>query len=107
MRIVFSGAHREHVTCVINPSRIRLDGEDARPADADAESNLFHGTVTRLEMTEGGRALVRIAGDLTFRAVVPLAEIEEKRIALSRRVLVRFAPEAVELIGTPLSDNNA
>ena len=52
-------------------------------------------------MTEGGRVLVRIAGALTFRAVCPLAEIEEKRIALSRPVLLRFAPQDVELIGTP------
>lgn len=125
IRIVFTGARRGHVTCVINPAKIRLEGEaltrdfDTRlsaaetdpqkksgaPAADPASVNVFRGVVSRLEMTEGGQALIRIAGDLTFRAVCPLTEVEEKRIALSRPVLVRFDPQDVELIGTPPAEN--
>jgi len=105
IRIVFAGARRGHVTCVINPARIRIEGEVAYRAGTDDGTNVFRGTVSRLEMTEGGQALVRIAGDLTFRAVCPLAEVEEKRIALSRPVLVRFDPQDVELIGAPPAEN--
>ena len=108
VRIAFPGTRRGHVTCVIDPDRIQLEREDGGTAavlasapDRDSKTNVFRGTVSRLEMTEGGRVLVRIAGDLTFRAVCPLAEIEEKRIALSRSVLLRFDPQDVELIGTP------
>ena len=103
-RILFSGAHRGHVTCVINPARIRIDRPGSGP---ETGANVFSGTVTRLEMTEGGRVLARISGDLTFRAVLPLAEVEEKRIALASSVLIRFAPEAVELIGPSTPENTA
>jgi tungstate transport system ATP-binding protein len=106
-RIVFPGARRGHVTCVINPSRIRIDGEAEGPSPGTDGANAYRGTVSRLEIIEGGRALVRIAGELTFRAIVSLAEIESKKISLSRPVLVRFDAEAVELIGTPPSDQNA
>jgi hypothetical protein len=98
MRIVFAGAHSGHVTCVINPERIRLlsAGEHA----AGQGPNVFEGRVTRLEMTEADKALVRVSGGLTFRVTVPLSELEARPVSLSRPVLIKFEPEAVELIGS-------
>ncbi len=105
IRIFFPGERRGHVTCVINPARILIEPGEGRAA-GEGGTNVFPGKVSRLEMTENGRVLARIAGDLTFRAVLTLAEAEEKRIALSRPVLVRFEPRDVELIGTPETKNN-
>lgn len=97
-RIVFEGARKGHVTCVINPERIRLFAADD-PA-AGERPNVFKGRVTRLELTEADRALVRVSGGLTFRVTVPLPEIAAQAVSLSRPVLIRFEPEAVELIGS-------
>ena len=104
-RIVFAGKHSGHVTCVIDPAKIRIDRPGGTPV-SEAGVNSFAGTVTRLEMTEGG-VLVRVSGDLTFRAILPLAEVQEKRIALAGPVLIRFAPEAVEIIAASLPENTA
>jgi tungstate transport system ATP-binding protein len=101
-RIVFPGAHAGRVTCVIDPASIRLLAASEEPAGAP---NIFRGVVTRLEMTEDGRALVRVRGDLMFRAVLPLAEVAARDISLSRPVLVRFEPEAVGLVGSPPPGN--
>jgi tungstate transport system ATP-binding protein len=98
IRIVFEGARIGHVTCVINPEKIRLFA--AGDPRAGGRPNVFPGRVTRLEMTEADTALVRVSCGLTFRATVPLAEIEARGVFLSRPVLVRFGPEAVELIGS-------
>jgi tungstate transport system ATP-binding protein len=106
-RLVFSGTRTGHVTCIIDPGRIRIGPvrpEGAADRGDPAGDNVFTGTVTRLEMTEGGRVLVRIAGELTFRAVLSLGDLERKGIALSHPVLVRFAPEAVELVEPPPSE---
>jgi len=98
MRIIFAGSHSGHVTCVINPERIRLFSA-GEPAAAQGP-NVFEGRVTRLEMTEADKALVRVSGGLTFRVTVPLAELEARTVSLSRPVLIKFEPEAVELIGS-------
>jgi tungstate transport system ATP-binding protein len=98
IRIVFEGARTGHVTCVINPEKIRLFAA-GDPAAGDGP-NVFSGRVTRLEMTEADLALVRVSGGLTFRVTVPLAEVESHGVSLSRPVLVRFGPEDVELIGS-------
>jgi tungstate transport system ATP-binding protein len=98
MQIVFSGSHTGHVTCVINPQRIRLFAADD-PAGREGP-NVFEGRVTRLEMTEGDKALVRVSGGLTFRVTIPLTEVESRAVSLSRPVLIKFEPEAVELIGS-------
>jgi len=96
-RIVFPGSRTGHITCVINPEDIRLFS----PGDPAAGEgpNVFEGRVTRLEMTEADKALVRISGGLTFRASVPLSEIEAKALSLSRHVLVKYEAEAVKIIG--------
>jgi tungstate transport system ATP-binding protein len=97
-RIIFAGARTGHVTCVINPEKIRLLAADD---DAAGEGpNAFKGRVTRLELTEGDRALVRVSCGLTFRVTVPLSEIEAQAVSLSRPVLIKFDPEAVDLIGS-------
>ena len=97
LRIVFAGSRTGHITCVINPEDIRLFAADD-PAAGEGP-NIFEGRVTRLEMTEADKALVRVSGVLTFRATVPLSEIEAKAISLSRHVLVKYEAEAVKIIG--------
>jgi energy-coupling factor transporter ATP-binding protein EcfA2 len=97
-RISFPGIIRGHITCVIDPSAIELSSpSDAVEADGP---NTFRGRVTRLETTEADLALVRVGGDLTFRVTLPLREVESRGIYLSRPVLIKFRPEAVEIIGT-------
>jgi tungstate transport system ATP-binding protein len=98
-RVVFPGAVRGHVTCVINPADIELFGADS-PAAAMDGPNIFRGRVTRLETTEVESALVRVSGELTFRVTLPLREVEARGISLSRPVLLKFKPEAVEIIGS-------
>jgi tungstate transport system ATP-binding protein len=102
-RIVFPGAFMGHVTCVINPADIELFGADDPRVAADGP-NVFSGRVTRLETTEADLALVRVSGDLTFRVTLPLREVEARRISLSRPVLIKFKPEAVEIIGSEPSE---
>ncbi len=97
-RIVFPGVVRGHVTCVIDPATIELS-EPASGGGADGP-NAFLGRVTRLETTEADLALVRVAGELTFRVTLPLREVEGRGISLSRPVLLKFEPEAVEIIGS-------
>jgi len=98
-RIVFPGVHRGHMTCLINPDSIRVSKDDS-PEPASVP-NLFSGNVTRLETTEEGLALVRVQGDLTFRATVPLEELRRLGVSLSQNVLVRFSPEAVQIVRGP------
>jgi tungstate transport system ATP-binding protein len=98
-RIVFPGAVSGHITCVINPADIGLFAAGDAAAAGNGP-NVFSGCVTRLETTEADLALVRVTGDLTFRVTVPLSEIEARGISLSRKVLLKFAPEAVEIIGS-------
>jgi tungstate transport system ATP-binding protein len=97
-RIVFPGLVRGRVTCVIDPAAIELSS----PAGGRAAEgpNLFLGRVTRLETTEADLALVRVGGDLTFRVKLPLREVESRGISLSRPVLIKFEPSAVEIIGS-------
>jgi tungstate transport system ATP-binding protein len=97
-RIVFPGAVGGHVTCVIDPAAIDL--RPAGTADEGDVPNVFRGRVTRLETTEADMALVRTSGDLTFRVILPLREVEARGIFLSRAVLIKFKPEAVEIIGS-------
>ncbi len=103
-RIVFPGARTGHVMCVIDPSSIRLFA--AGDSQAASGPNVFSGRVTRLEVTESDRALVRVGGGLTFRVELPLAEVEERGIFLSRPVLIKFAPEAVELVESAPQGNS-
>jgi tungstate transport system ATP-binding protein len=104
-RIVFPGAKRGHVTCVIDPAAIRVE-----PAEAGAPlpigTNVFRGRVTRMETTDPETALVRTSGELVFRASVPVGDLEAGRISLSREVLLRFEPESVEIVGDrPAADD--
>ena len=104
VRIVFPGRASGHVTCVIDPAAIRLTaaggpggaGGAAAPADGP---NVFAGRVTRLEMTGTETALVRVAGDLVFRAVLPVAELGRRGVSLSRDVLIEFDPGSVATVG--------
>ena len=96
-RIVFPGTAAGHVTCVIDPAAIALEAAGA--GDAAAGPNVFRGRVARLETVEAGRALIRVAGDLSFRVSLPLAEVQARDISLSRPVLIRFRPEAVAIVG--------
>jgi tungstate transport system ATP-binding protein len=98
IQIVFEGVHTGHVTCVINPEKIRLFAVADRAAGEGP--NIFEGRVTRLEMTEADLALVRVSGALTFRVTVPIREIETCGVSLSRPVLIRFGTESVEIIGS-------
>ena len=96
VRISFSGALTGHLTCVVSPQKIEIF-----PIQEKAKlsgSNLFSGQVTGLEMAEHGLALVWVSGDLNFRVNLPVDEINKKNIALSGQILVRFSPEAVEVI---------
>ncbi len=95
VRIFFSGAHRGHLTCLINPDSIQILPAEKR--DPGQTPNLVAGRVTRLETTEEDMALVRVAGDLVFRATVPLGELRRLGISLSQNVLLRFSPDAVEV----------
>jgi tungstate transport system ATP-binding protein len=97
-RIIFPGTVTGHITCVINPARIRLSS--AGDTAASRGPNIFSGRVTRLETTEADSALVRVSGDLTFRVTIPLGEVESRGISLYRSVLIKFEPEAVEIIGS-------
>lgn len=98
VRIVFPGETHGHVTCTINPADIRLSAAGEAPGQAPGP-NVFGGRVTRMEVTVAATALVRVTGDLTFRATLPVAELEAKGISLSRDVLLRFEPESVAIIG--------
>jgi len=102
-RIVFPGSVSGHITCVINPADIRISGAGHQAAGVPGKDT-FSGRVTRLEMTENDTALVRVSGDLTFRVTVPVQEIEARAISLSRNVLIKFEPEAVEIIGSEPSE---
>lgn len=95
-RIVFPGKYNSHVTCVISPEKI--EALSVNESQKIYGQNQFSGTVSRLEMAENNRALVRVSGDLNFRLNLSLQEIEQKKIALSRKILLRFPPEAVEVI---------
>jgi len=96
-RIFFPGIVRGHITCVIDPSAVDL----SIPPDGVTDGpNTFRGRVTRLETTEADLALVRVGGDLTFRATLSLREVERRGIYLSRPVLIKFEPAAVEIIGS-------
>jgi tungstate transport system ATP-binding protein len=97
-RIVFSGFRPGHVICVIDPAAIRVSAAAGGP-DASRGANVFRGRVTRLETTEAATALVRISGDLVFRATLPVRELEARGVSLSKEVLLRFEPEAVEVVG--------
>jgi tungstate transport system ATP-binding protein len=102
LRIVFPGAVAGHVTCVIDPAAIRVSA--GGPAAAPTGPNVFGGRVTRMETTDRATALVRISGDLVFRAALPVRELEGGGISLSREVLLRFEPESVEVIGERPAD---
>jgi tungstate transport system ATP-binding protein len=98
LRIVFPGQIRGHVTCVIDPAAIRLSaaGEGLAPPPGP---NVFRGRVTRMETTDEATALVRVSGEVVFRAAVPLPEIEAGGISLSREVLLTFEPGSVKVAG--------
>jgi len=98
VRIVFPGRASGHVTCVIDPAAIRLSAPGAPDAPIDGP-NVFAGRVTRLEMTEAATALVRVSGDLVFRAALPVAELERRGVSLSKDVLIKFDPGSVAVVG--------
>jgi len=98
VRIVFAGEARGHVTCVIDPSEIRLVAADGG-APLPSGPNVFRGRVSRMETTDPDTALVRTSGDLVFRATLPLRALEAGRISLSREVLLTFDPGSVRVVG--------
>jgi len=103
VRIVFPGVTTGHVTCVIDPAAIRvLPGGEA--ASAPPGPNVFGGRVTRMETTDAATALVRVSGDLVFRAALPVRELEAGRVSLSREVLLRFDLKSVEVVGKRPAD---
>jgi tungstate transport system ATP-binding protein len=103
VRIVFPGATAGHATCVIDPADIRVlpaaDGQ-APPAGP----NVFRGRVTRMETTDAATALVRVSGDLVFRATLPVRELEARGVSLSGEVLLRFEPESVKVVSERPAD---
>jgi len=102
-RIVFAGVRRGHVTCVIDPAAIRVTAAAGGP-DAAGGANVFRGRVTRMETTDAATALVRVSGDLVLRAALPVRELEARGVSLSGEVLLRFEPEAVEIVGERPAD---
>lgn len=97
VRIVCAAPVAGHATCVIDPADIRLmPAVDGGP-DLSGP-NVFRGRVTRMETIGEATALVRISGDLVFRAVVPLAEMRRLGVSLSGEVLLRFEPSSVALV---------
>jgi len=98
VRIVFPGEARGHVTCVIDPSEIRLVAADEGGA-LPPGPNVFRGRVSRMETTDPDTALVRTSGDLVFRATLPIHALETGRISLSRNVLLTFEPGSVRVVG--------
>lgn len=103
VRIVFPGARRGHVTCVIDPAAIRVLPASAGPPP-DAGPNVFRGRVTRMETTDAATALVRTSGELVLRAALPVRDLEAGGVSLYREVLLRFDPEAVEIVGDRPAD---
>ena len=103
VRIVFPGAARGHVTCVIDPAAIRIvpRGGDAAPP---AGPNVFRGRVSRMETTDPSTALVRISGEVVFRASLPLSGLGAAGISLSREVLLTFEPDSVRIVGERPAD---
>ncbi len=97
VRIVFAGETAGHATCVIDPADIRLQPAGDGPAPPPGP-NVFRGRVTRMETTGAATALVRVSGDLVFRAVVPVGELERLGVSLSKEVLLRFGPESVAVV---------
>lgn len=95
-KIVFPGNHDGYVTCAISPHKIKV----LEPGLNEKHSgyNRFAGTVTRLEMAENNLALIRVSGELNFRINMEMQELGKKNVALSRQILVLFAPEAVEVV---------
>ena len=96
LKIIFPGNYSGHLTCVISPNKIEVLATELNGKLSDV--NTFSGTVSRLEMAENNMALIRVSGDLNLRINLPMQELDKKNVALSRQILVRFAPEAVELI---------
>jgi tungstate transport system ATP-binding protein len=101
VRIVFAGRAEGHVTCVIDPSAIRLEtapgGGAGRPEGSGP--NVFRGRVSRMETTDAATALVRASGELVFRALLPLRDLEARGISLSSEVLLTFEPGSVRVVG--------
>lgn len=96
-RLVFPGVFTGHVTCLIDPAEIILSTQDESP-ESTAEPNVFRGWIVRMDLIGPDRALVRVSGALTFRAIVPTAELEAGGISLSREVLLKFVPDSVKVI---------
>jgi tungstate transport system ATP-binding protein len=104
VKIVFKGEAKGHVTCVIDPAAIRVSVAGDGAAAGSAGANAFRGRVTRMETTDAGTALLRVTGDLVFRASLPISEVEDGRISLSREVLLTFEPGSVGIVGERPSD---
>ncbi len=102
--IRFPGSHSGHTTCLINPDRIELVPPETPPPAGTP--NVFPGHITRLETTEADIALVRISGDLTFRATLPVRDLDDRGISLCRSILVKFDPEAVEVVRIPSGEDS-
>jgi energy-coupling factor transporter ATP-binding protein EcfA2 len=104
VRIVFPGETRGHVTCVIDPAAIRVSVAGGEGAPAPNGPNVFRGRVLRMETMDAVTALVRISGDLVFRASLPLSALQTGGISLSREVLLTFEPECVRVVGERPAD---
>ena len=98
VRIVFPGKEVGHVTCVIDPSAIRLRPAGERTIVPEGP-DVFRGRVSRLETTGPETALVRVSGDLVFRVTLPVRDLEAGSISLSREVLLTFEPNSVRIVG--------
>jgi tungstate transport system ATP-binding protein len=98
LRIVFPGAAKGHVTCVIDPAAIRIQAADPG-REPPSGPNVFRGRVNRMETTDASTALVRVSGDLVFRASLPVAGLASGLISLSREVLLTFDPASVRIVG--------
>lgn len=96
LKIVLPEKNNGYVTCFINPEEIEIITED--DPLSFSELNVFSGRVTRLEINNHNKAVVRVSGRLTFRAVVPIDEVEKKKIYLSREVKVKFSQHAVKIM---------
>jgi len=96
VKIFFPGVYQGRITCAIKPNQIELLPYEQK--EMISGLNLFFGRVTRLEMADNDIALIRVSGTLNFRVNLRIEDLAIKKISLSSEILVRFAPEVVEVI---------
>lgn len=95
-RLWLKGDYEGHITCVVSPFDIEIS--PYRMDIAISQRNCFIGTVSRLELLNEDEVRLRISGEPGFRVALKKRELEKKNIALGDKVLLKFAPEVVQVL---------